>query len=48
MNNIASGNIRTRIIGVYGILVVGNIGAWIWAIIALQDKPILLGTAFQI
>jgi nickel/cobalt transporter (NiCoT) family protein len=46
MNNIASGNIRTRIIGVYGILAVFNIGAWIWAIIALHDKPILLGTAF--
>jgi high-affinity nickel-transport protein len=46
MNNIVSGNIRTRIIGVYGILAVVNIGAWIWAIIALRDKPILLGTAF--
>jgi high-affinity nickel-transport protein len=46
MNNIASGNIRTRIIGVYGILAVVNIGAWIWAIIALRDKPILPGTAF--
>jgi nickel/cobalt transporter (NiCoT) family protein len=46
MNNIAWGNIRTRIIGIYGILAVVNIGAWIWAIIALHDKPILLGTAF--
>jgi nickel/cobalt transporter (NiCoT) family protein len=46
MNNIASGNIRTRIIGIYGILAVVNLGAWIWAIFALHDKPILLGTAF--
>ena len=46
MNKIASGNIRARIIGIYGILAVFNIGAWIWAIVALHDKPILLGTAF--
>jgi nickel/cobalt transporter (NiCoT) family protein len=46
MNNIALGNFRTRIIGIYGLLAVVNIGAWIWAIIALYDKPILLGTAF--
>jgi nickel/cobalt transporter (NiCoT) family protein len=45
MNNIASGNVRTRLIGIYGLLAVVNIGAWIWAIIALHDKPILLGTA---
>jgi nickel/cobalt transporter (NiCoT) family protein len=46
MNNIASGNVRTRIIGIYGLLAVFNIGAWIWAIVGLHDKPILLGTAF--
>src|SRR6516164_7724394 len=46
MINISSGNIRSRIIGIYGLLGVVNIGAWIWVIIALHDKPILLGTAF--
>jgi high-affinity nickel-transport protein len=46
MNNITSGNFRARITGIYGLLAIVNIGAWIWAIIALHDKPILLGTAF--
>jgi nickel/cobalt transporter (NiCoT) family protein len=46
MLNISSSNVRNRIIGIYGVLAVVNIGAWIWAIIALHDKPILLGTAF--
>jgi nickel/cobalt transporter (NiCoT) family protein len=46
MINISSGNVRNRIIGIYGLLGVVNIGAWIWAMIALHDKPILLGTAF--
>ena len=46
MIKISSGNIRNRIIGIYGLLGVVNIGAWIWATIALHDKPILLGTAF--
>jgi high-affinity nickel-transport protein len=30
----------------YGILAVANIGAWIWALIAFRDYPVLLGTAF--
>jgi len=46
MINISSGNVRNRIIGIYGLLGAINIGAWIWAIMALHDKPILLGTAF--
>jgi nickel/cobalt transporter (NiCoT) family protein len=45
MTNISSDNLRGRIIGLYGLLAAFNIGAWIWAIIALYDKPILLGTA---
>src|SRR6516162_652593 len=46
MINISSGNIRSRIISIYGLLGVVNIGAWIWVIIALHDYPVLLGTAF--
>jgi high-affinity nickel-transport protein len=46
MINISSGKVRSRIIGIYGLLAVVNIGAWIWAIVALHDKPVLLGTAF--
>jgi nickel/cobalt transporter (NiCoT) family protein len=45
MTNISSDNLRGRIIGLYGLLAAFNIGAWIWAIIVLYDKPILLGTA---
>jgi nickel/cobalt transporter (NiCoT) family protein len=46
MNNAVSGNVRRRIISAYGLLASANIGAWIWAILAFRDKPILLGTAF--
>lgn len=46
MNKISWGSVRNRIIGIYGLLAAANIGAWIWAILAFHDKPILLGTAF--
>jgi high-affinity nickel permease len=45
MNDILSGNFRNRIVGIYGFLVAVNIGAWVWAIMAFHDKPVLLGTA---
>jgi high-affinity nickel permease len=45
MNDILSGNFRNRIAGIYGFLVAVNLGAWVWAIIAFHDKPVLLGTA---
>jgi high-affinity nickel-transport protein len=38
-------NFRNRIVGICGFLVAVNIGAWVWAIIAFIDKPVLLGTA---
>src|ERR1700679_712318 len=38
-------NIRARVIGVYGLLFLANIAAWIWAIVAFHDFPLLLGTA---
>jgi high-affinity nickel-transport protein len=43
--NIATDNFRNRIIGIYGFLAAANLGAWVWAILAFQQKPILLGTA---
>jgi nickel/cobalt transporter (NiCoT) family protein len=43
--NDAAGNLRGRIVGIYGILLVFNIGAWIWASIAFRHYPVLLGTA---
>jgi len=38
--------IRTKAAITFGFLVVANTAAWIWAMIAFADKPVLLGTAF--
>ena len=45
MNDILLGNFRNRLAGIYSYLVAANVGAWVWALIAFHDKPILLGTA---
>ena len=37
---------RSRIAGVYGLLLVFNVAAWAWALIAFHHFPVLLGTAF--
>ena len=39
------GNLRGKVIGIYGILLTFNLGAWLWAGIALHHYPVLLGTA---
>ena len=36
---------RGRVVGLYGLLIAFNVGAWAWALLALQGKPVLLGTA---
>jgi nickel/cobalt transporter (NiCoT) family protein len=38
-------NIRGKVIVVYIALFVANLAAWIWAIVAFHDFPMLLGTA---
>jgi high-affinity nickel-transport protein len=38
-------NSRARIIALYAFLILLNVLAWIWAIVALSDRPALLGTA---
>jgi high-affinity nickel-transport protein len=38
--------IRGRIVGVYGLLVLLNGAAWIWALAAFHRYPVQLGTAF--
>jgi high-affinity nickel-transport protein len=43
--NDEAGNTRARVIGIYGLLVVFNLAAWLWAIIAFHPYPVLLGTA---
>ena len=40
----APGALRRRVGGIYSILAVFNIGAWIWAFIAFHGHPLLLGT----
>ncbi|HEY3914715.1 MAG TPA: HoxN/HupN/NixA family nickel/cobalt transporter [Verrucomicrobiae bacterium] len=34
-----------RIISVYGVLAFVNIGAWVWALVAFHNYPVLLGTS---
>jgi nickel/cobalt transporter (NiCoT) family protein len=38
-------DIRAKTIGVYALLFAANIAAWIWAMVAFRDFPVLLGTA---
>jgi high-affinity nickel-transport protein len=38
-------NIRGKVIGIYVLLFTFNLAAWIWAIVAFHDFPVLLGTA---
>src|SRR5271167_3214491 len=39
-------NTRGKVLGIYGVLLVFNGAAWLWAILALRHFPVLLGTAF--
>lgn len=38
------GALRQRVIAIYGVLAVFNIGAWVWAYIAFHAHPLLLST----
>ncbi len=37
--------LKSKIVGVYGLLVAANIAAWLWALSAFHDYPLLFGTA---
>jgi len=41
----ASADVKGKVIGMYLLLIVFNLGAWGWAIIALRNHPLLMGTA---
>jgi high-affinity nickel-transport protein len=43
--NDAADNVRERVIAVYALLAVFNLGAWAWAFVAFRNFPLLLGTA---
>lgn len=40
------GGTKAKVISIYGILLVFNLAAWCWALIAFHHYPVLLGTAF--
>ena len=42
----AGSSTRSRILGIYGVLLVMNVSAWVWALVAFRNYPVLLGTAF--
>ena len=44
--NDASADIKGKVIAIYSLLLIFNLGAWAWALIAFRHFPLLLGTAF--
>jgi nickel/cobalt transporter (NiCoT) family protein len=36
---------RGRIVAIYAILIIANLAAWIWALVAFVHQPVLIGTA---
>jgi len=40
------GSTKAKIVAIYALLLLGNLGAWLWAAIAFHGFPVLLGTAF--
>jgi high-affinity nickel-transport protein len=45
MNRILTEPFRRRVVGIYGLLLVGNVAAWLWAVMLFGDNPVLIGTA---
>jgi high-affinity nickel-transport protein len=41
-----AGNTRSRVYGIYAFLLLFNLFAWLWAVVAFRNYPLLLGTAF--
>ena len=41
-----SGNFRSKVVGLYVVLIAFNVGAWVWAAVAFAGNPVLLGAAF--
>ena len=37
---------RSNMRRIYALLIVGNVGAWLWALIEFHGQPLLLGMAF--
>ena len=43
--NEGGADLRRRLIAIYAALIGGNILIWLWALVVLGDRPVLLGTA---
>jgi nickel/cobalt transporter (NiCoT) family protein len=43
-NDQAAG-LRRKVVAIYSLLLLGNLLAWAWALLAFRSSPILLGTA---
>jgi high-affinity nickel-transport protein len=41
-----AGNTRAKVFSIYGFLLLFNVFAWLWAVVAFRHYPLLLGTAF--
>lgn len=41
----SNSHVRIKLFGIYGILIAINVGAWLWALVAFHQHPVLLGTA---
>jgi nickel/cobalt transporter (NiCoT) family protein len=39
-------NTRRRVVAIYIVLLMMNVSAWVWALLAFRHYPVLLGTAF--
>jgi nickel/cobalt transporter (NiCoT) family protein len=38
-------DLRRRLIAIYAVLIAGNVFIWLWGLVVLGDRPLLLGTA---
>ncbi len=46
MRSLPDAPLRTRIVTVFGLLILGNVAAWAMAFASFHQEPVLLGTAF--
>jgi len=44
--NESDSSVRTRLVGLYALLIGANVLVWIWAFVALRDNAVLFGSAF--
>jgi nickel/cobalt transporter (NiCoT) family protein len=44
--NDTAANVKSKVAGIFGVLLIFNVSAWLWAFVAFRHYPLLLGTAF--